>query len=190
MPLIYLVLTKNVIYYVAGFIARSVKKSIKCKDCGNVLGNNTEIRMILDGIATEDCQYFLDLVNRGGLMKPSDIVFAVCCVAWEVYVRIMESYDAKSYFLACKMQRKVFIKSVLIETCSHYTYSSILETSCLQDHPFENIFVNIVTKLFNVMCKHFASEVNSAVHKDKKRMNKQTNISPQSIKIRKLQSEK
>ena len=53
---------KNVIYYVAGFIARSVKKSIKCKDCGNVLGNNTEIRMILDGIATEDCQYFLDLV--------------------------------------------------------------------------------------------------------------------------------
>ena len=146
--------------------------------------------MILDGIATEDCQYFLDLVNRGGLMKPSDIVFAVCCVAWEVYARIMESYDAKSYFLACKMQRKVFIKSVLIETRSHYTYSSILETSCLQDHPFENIFVNIVTKLFNVMCKKFASEVNSAVHKDKKRMNKQTNISPRSIKIRKLQSEK
>ena len=118
-------------------------------EIGNVLGNNTEIRMILDGIATEDCQYFLDLVNRGGLMKPSDIVFAVCCVAWEVYVRIMESYDAKSYFLACKMQRKVFINSMLIETRSHYTYSSILETSCLQDHPFENIFVNIVTKLFN-----------------------------------------
>ena len=64
---------------------------------------------------------------------------------------------------------KVFIKSVLIETRSHYTYSSILETSCLQDHPFENIFVNIVTKLFNVMCKNFASEVNSAVHKDKKK---------------------
>ena len=101
----------------------------------------------------------------------------------------MESYDAKSYFLACKMQRKVFIKSELIKTRSHDTYSSILETSCLQDHPFENIFVNIVTKLFNVMCKNFASEVNSAVHKGKKR-NKETDLSPQSIKIRKLQSEK
>ena len=44
-------------------------------------------------------------------MKPCDIVFAVCGVAWEVYVRITERYDAKSYFLACAMQRKVFIKS-------------------------------------------------------------------------------
>ena len=125
--------------------------------------------MVLGGIATEDCQYFLDLVNRGGLRKPSDIVFAVCCVAWE------DSYQAKSYFLACKMQRKIFLKSVLIESRSHDTYSSILETTCLQDHPFENIFVNIVTKLFNVMCEKFASEVNSAVHKGKKR-NKGTKI--------------
>ena len=99
---------RNVVYYVAGFIARSVKKSIKCKDCANVLGNNAEIRMVLDGTATVDCQYSLDLVNRGGLVKPSDIVFAVCCVAWEAYVRIMEGYEAKSYFLGCTMQRKIY----------------------------------------------------------------------------------
>ena len=49
---------KNVIYFVAGFIARSVKKRIKCKDCANVLGNNAEIRMGLNRIATKDCQYF------------------------------------------------------------------------------------------------------------------------------------
>ena len=60
-----------------------------------------------------------------------------CCVAWEVYVRIMGSYQAKSYFLACKMQREVFIRSVLVETISHDTYSSILETTCLQDHPLK-----------------------------------------------------
>ena len=87
------------------------------------------------------------------------------------------------------MQRKLFIKSVFMETHSHDTYSSILETTCLQDHPFENIFVNIVTKLFNVMCKTFSSEVNSAIHEGKKR-NNETDLSPQSIKIRKLQSEK
>ena len=97
----------------------------------------------------------------------------------------MEDYEAKSYFLACKMQRNVFIKSVLIETRAHDTYSSILETTSLKDHPFENIFVNIVTKLFNVMCNNLAPEVNSAFHKGNKR-NKETDLSPQSIKNKKI----
>ena len=56
------------------------KKSIKCKDCDNVLGNNAEIRMVLHGIATEDCQYLQAILF---------LLFLLCCMgsmwgSWEV----------------------------------------------------------------------------------------------------------
>ena len=50
-------------------------------------------------------------------------------VAWDVYSRIMESYEAKSYFLSCKMQRNVFLKVVMIETHANENYTGILEAT-------------------------------------------------------------
>ena len=36
-------------------------------------------------------------------MKPSDIMYASCVMAWDVHVRIMDSYEAMPYFLSCKI---------------------------------------------------------------------------------------
>ena len=84
--------------YVAGFISRSIK------GCGDMLGNNSEIEVNIDGAVQENSESFLDMINRGGLVKPSDIEYDVCTVAWDVYVRIIDSCEAKLYFLACNMQ--------------------------------------------------------------------------------------
>ena len=39
------VMDKDILYYVAGFIARSVKKTVKCISCGDMLSNNSTISM-------------------------------------------------------------------------------------------------------------------------------------------------
>ena len=127
--------------------------------------------MKIDGISPLECQSFLDMINRGGLIKPSDIVYSSCVVAWDVYSRIMESYEAKSYFLSCKMQRNVFLKVVMIETHANENNTGILEATCINEHCFADIYEKILTNFFNVMCKNFVSEVNSATHKAKKRKN-------------------
>ena len=142
---------------------------IKCIGCGDMLGNNSEIVINVGGVVPQNCQSFLDMINRGGLVKPSDIVYVVCTVAWDVYVRIMESCEAKLYFLACKMQRKVFVNLVVAEITDNDDYGGILETSCIKNHAFSVMLDKLVVKFFNVMCKNFVSEINSAVHKSKKR---------------------
>ena len=65
----------NIIFYVAGFIARSLKKQVKCEECSNILGRNEEIVITTTLDVPSDCSYFLDSINRGGLVKPSDFIF-------------------------------------------------------------------------------------------------------------------
>ena len=113
----------------------------------------------------------------GGLIKPSDIVHISCAFAWNMYTRIMDSYEAKSYFLKCKHQRKVFVKVTVAETSINDNYSSILEARCTQNHPFISIFEKL-------LCKNFASEV----HQGKKRNAVVKNGSVHA-KIKKLQSQ-
>ena len=186
---------RDIVYYVAGFISRSVKKAIKCIGCGDMLGNSSEIVINVGGVVPQNCQSFVDMINRRGLVKPSDIVYVVCTVAWDVYVRIMESCEAKLYFLASKMQRKVFVNLVVAEITDNDDYGGILETSCIKNHAFSVMLDKLVVKFFNVMCKNFVSEINSAVHKSKKRSkrnekNNGSTYTVQTAKVRKLNSEK
>ena len=69
----------------------------------------------------------------------------------------MESYEAKSHFLSCKMQRNVFLQVVMIETHANENYTGILEATCFNEHSFADIYKKILTKFFNVMCKNFRS---------------------------------
>ena len=89
----------NIIFYVIGFIARSLKKRIKCEECSNILGSNEEISMPMVVDIPEDCNSFLNSINRGGLIKPSDLTFLSCIASWSVYKLIMDNNDSKSYFL-------------------------------------------------------------------------------------------
>ena len=159
---------RDIVYYVAGFVARSIKKGVKYVSFGNIFGSDSGIEMKIDGISSIECQSSLDIINRGGLIKPSDIVYSSYVVAWDVYPRSMESYEAKSYFLSCKMQRNVFLKVVMIETHANENYTGILETTCINEHSFADIYEKILTTFFNVMCKNVLSKLNLPLTKQRK----------------------
>ena len=61
-------LDRDIVYYVAEFVARSIKKGVKCVSCGNILGSDSGVEMKIDGISPLECQSFLDMINRGGLV--------------------------------------------------------------------------------------------------------------------------
>ena len=59
----------NIIFYVAGFIVRSLKKQVKYEECSNILGRNEEIVIPTTDVTRDDCCYFLDSINRGFFSK-------------------------------------------------------------------------------------------------------------------------
>ena len=176
----------NIIFYIAGFIARSLKKIIKCEECSNICGTNEEISMPTVVDIPEDCDSFLNSINRGGLIKPSDLTFLSCIASWSVYKLIMDNNDSKSYFLLCKSQLAVFVKCLFIHIKDNDTYSDILKTSCMRDHSFETIIKSVAETFFNVIAKNFVSDVNSITHSNKKR--KSCGIISKNAKIIRLQS--
>ena len=53
---------KDVVYYVAGYIARSIKKSLKCDDCSKILGEDSEIDIKINGVVPQECHPFVDTI--------------------------------------------------------------------------------------------------------------------------------
>ena len=103
-------------------------------------------------------------INRGGLIKPSDIVYMACSGAWEVYTLIMDNAESKKEFMASKNHHSVFNACYITYLQSRDKFGDLLKFRCLNDHSFENFFKQISEKFFNVMAKNFVSETNSVTH--------------------------
>ena len=96
----------------------------------------------------ENCQLFVYGINRGGLVMPSEPVYAICALAWYTYLQIMENSEAKSPFLSSKAQRSVFLNIVHAQGIEHTKYVDILDTACLKKHRFDSLSSNILSKVF------------------------------------------
>ena len=82
----------DIVYYIAGFISKKVKKAVTCVACGDILGENSILEIIVEGMIPENHQsFFMDEINTGGLVKLSDPVHAICVLAWDTYLQIMEN---------------------------------------------------------------------------------------------------
>ena len=67
----------------------------------------------------------------------------------------------------------------------------LLNLKCIKGHEQGNSFRQIAFTIFNINAKNFSSQLNDAVHKEKKRVRERANAakSKSTMKIRKLQSE-
>ena len=89
-------------------------KKIVCQECQNLLtDNNQELTATLDdSFASEDeleaGRSFLAAINRGGLIKPSNIVYITCLHAAELYQYIKDDNELKTSLLSSKNARGLF----------------------------------------------------------------------------------
>jgi hypothetical protein len=70
-----------IIYFVSGYIARVILKTTKCQLCSQLICESRDMPPVLfcdDANSEPDRKTaFLDQINRGGLVKPSDLVCSV-----------------------------------------------------------------------------------------------------------------
>ena len=81
---------QNIIFYIAGFIARTISKKFKCQDCKDLYIASDEVPALTivenrNGNSTKQDAVtratFLYQVNRGGLCTPTDLVY----ISWNFY---------------------------------------------------------------------------------------------------------
>ena len=183
---------RNIIYYVSGYIAKSILRTLKCEDCRPLLtkeGNaplvSIEDQQDLTCEEAEAKENFLLQVNRGGLINPSDLVYLASLWTWNFYKHIISDNDTKEYLLGSSNQLKIFVKAAEMSLPEQEQFGDILCQKCKTGHSFTKIYSMICTKMFNCIMKNFVSETNSKAREKKKRASSKSSASR---KIAKLQS--
>jgi len=77
---------QNIIFYVSGAIGRSIVSRTKCEHCGESLICSSLLPTIAVNEELEpQASAFLDSINRGGLVKPTDFTFNLVVHCWRVF---------------------------------------------------------------------------------------------------------
>ena len=158
------------IFYTAGAIVRGLLKKTKCESCATMLScNNEPLQIRLADDAAPPKEEFLALCNRGGLIKPSDLVQVPCLHAWSLYSYIMEQEDLSRPLLASPNPRSVFVHVFLkqIER-SNYTEELITER-CKSGCQFKDKLEQIAVASFNIKAKKFVTAANDEIRPKYKR---------------------
>ena len=61
---------KNVIFYVAGYIGRSISRANRCDKCKSHLLQHLPDNSIVEGDNIDDLESFIAIADRGGLSRP------------------------------------------------------------------------------------------------------------------------
>jgi len=180
---------EGVVYY----IAKSLLKKTKCGSCSTVLVKSLDTPNF--DIDESDCdveekmkkETFLNIVDRGGLVTPSDLVYLICLHGLQLKAEIFDGGKLQEKFLACGYPRAVFVK--IFERKIYNTDSEgLFSQMCDEGHNFMDFIPIIVAKFFNCVSKNFIATVNDQIHAARKRRPQMLNNNSNARKLSKLQS--
>jgi hypothetical protein len=179
------------IFYTAGAIVRGLLRRTKCTACATLLSEKKESLQIqvADPVKGEKME-FLALCNRGGLIKPSDIVQISCVHAWSLYAYLMKDSTLAQYLQSSPNPRDVFVhvfmKRIERSECTEYLFKAECQSGC----QFKDLLRDIAAKTFNIKAKNFASAANDQIREETaaRKRSKNHKTSNDSKKIKKLSS--
>jgi hypothetical protein len=178
---------RSTIYNYAGYASRGLlhRKQIKCLDCVEMIAQDSK-SFDQDSPDEEYCA----LISRGGLCKPSDIVFTTCLHAYTLWRFIRNDSEIYDSFMGSHNQRHAFVECFdkKITECQA-TAASICNSTCRKGHDFRPYIKRIAATVFNCMMVNLCNETNSEIHAAKKRKGKGAKkLSTSERKIMKLTS--
>ena len=185
---------ESILFFIGGYCSRSRSKKTNCNDCKEMLVKDW---MLEASFAEEEAtmeeeklkESFLNAINRGGLVKPSDLVYISCVCIYTVYKEVMDQEESKRLLMDSEDARSVFAKTVVAKMKESPDTEETLLQKCSQGHPYEPVFSVIAQQVFNMMAKNLVSEINDAIHESRKRDTSAKGNS-NSRKIQKLSSDK
>ena len=151
---------KNIIYYVSGYIARSIIRTTKCDDCRECLVTKDKLETTgLDLKKSAGASTFLDDINRGGPLQPTEFTFSVCLFCWQIYEEIRKTKELLEKFLQVGQQRQLFASIVerinykLDSDCQQPNVDVLL---CVKGHDLNLL---ICQRLFNCFAKNLVKDI-------------------------------
>jgi len=153
----------NIIYYISGYIARSVCRKTRCDHCSEALSDSSDLPpMDFNDVMPHAARTFFDSVNRGGLKTPTEFVFTLTVHCWKVYEEILAASDMKSQFLATENHRVLFYKIMDRASCHHSVVEYGLNNyMCTHGH---NLTQLVVQRFFNCVAKNLVSQLTTAAN--------------------------
>ena len=112
---------------------------------------------------------FIDMVNRGGLIKPLDIVYISCIHAWTLYSYVKKDEDLFKRLISSKNARSVFVRIFLRLLAEDTSTIEIVNQKCHSGCFFRERLRQIAVATFNIKAKNIISEVNGTIHLQRKR---------------------
>ena len=178
-------------YAVSGYVAKSLISD--CDDCKSFLSTGRmevpEIDLGPDPNTDEleSKEEFLRMITRGGLLKPSNELYTICCQAQAVFTRIIDTDDSKKLLISGTINpRKAYVE-VLVKKLNECS-KGLLSTKCLKNHTLESQVKKIGHIMFNLFSKNLVNEENSKIASSRKRVSTSKQKTRQSQKLKKLTS--
>ena len=182
-------------YYIAGYVSRGLMNHLKCKGCQSIVSDNScPLTVDIEQVTCNDDEsqakdVFLNAINRGGLTKPSDLVFVTCTHSSDLFKAIQNDSFLSQQLINCANSQSLFVEIFLGKLEEVDCTNSVLMVKCIHGHPFSEIVRKIARVMFNLFAKNLSSECNSAIHKKRSRdtMNSKKR-NPSTMKKKKLTS--
>ena len=174
-------------FYLAGYCVHSLLKRIKCKSCSDLLMTSSEEP---DPPDSEKSSSFLDQINRGGLITPSQWAVMSLAHSWAYYDFVVNNEKSKTFlFTIVTNQADVFVQSLARKLLEDSQTKTLIQMTCHDGHSFQSHFNDITRKMFNISCKNLVTEINSEIHSGRKRSSTGPSQSSSSRKLKKLQQQ-
>ena len=154
---------ENLVYYTSGSIGRSIGRVRKCTSCKDLLVEcdaedqsslNAAINTLY-GNADATAKQLLNLVDRGGLAKPTCFHFALCSFVFFCFKQISEKDALLDELLLKPKQCNIFVNAV--SAIASVSFPIILHTKCKEGHSVFNI---VAKKLFNLFSRNVLKRIN------------------------------
>lgn len=177
----------NILYYVAGCFSRSLCRQTKCQNCKALLVSTENISICVNNEAD-----FLNSVNRGGLTKPTELVFILCIQAWHFFQSIMAQPALKHFLVSENVHSRLVFQTAFEMYLNEFEETRLvfLVQTCQTRHSFKPFAWKLSKKLFNIFSKNLVADFNSAIAYSTPNRNTNTKRLSNVHKVTKLQSNK
>ena len=85
-------------------------------------------------------QEFTAYVSRGGLMKPSDVVYITCTLAYGAYKSIKNCDEAYQFLVNSSDPRNVFVKYFMNSVEDSSALQPIMKSECQKEHLLNRLY--------------------------------------------------
>jgi hypothetical protein len=182
---------EGIIFYIAGYISRSVLKKTSCDTCSDLLVKSMdapEIDVASDDEDSQEKTEFLRAVDRGGLVTSSELVYVICVHALQLKEELFDGAEIQEMFLATDSPRSAFVSILGRKIYGTPEAEELFNQKCDNGHTFLSFVLTTRPKFFNCMSKNFVSTLNDRIHASRKRAQKESKESAPGRKLKKLQS--